>query len=61
MTKGHKSRRIAEINYYCQKFTFLLLVDRAITVDDGYDRYDEEGYYYFVVMMMICVREKERI
>lgn len=53
MMKGHKSR-IAGINGYYQKFTFLPLVDRAITVDDGdgYDRYDEEGYY-FVVMMMI--------
>lgn len=51
MMKGHKSR-IAGINGYYQKFTFLLLVDTAITVDDGYDRYDEEAYY-FVVMMMI--------
>lgn len=54
--KGHKSR-IAGRDCYYHKFTFLLLVDRAITVDDGngYDRYDEEGYYF---VMMIQEREE---
>lgn len=50
--KGHKST-IAGINCYYQKFTFLLLVDKAITVDDGNDGYDEEGYYFVVVLMMM--------
>lgn len=56
--KGHKSR-IAGINCYYQKFTFLLLVDKAITVDDGndgYDRsYDEQGYYFVVMQLLMMI------